>query len=91
MTEPATETFKARVSPEWLAILDAWRRSQPDLPSRAEAVRRLVASGLDPLAAALKEAKERSFLLIRIGDHESAWAMSAVVLAISHIRPEIQL
>ena len=45
MTEPATETFKARVSPEWLAILDAWRRLQPDLPSRAEAVRRLVATG----------------------------------------------
>ena len=47
MTEPATETFKARVSPEWLAILDAWRRLQPDLPSRAEAVRRLVATGLE--------------------------------------------
>jgi hypothetical protein len=26
-----------------LEALDAWRRKQPDLPSRAEAVRRLVA------------------------------------------------
>jgi hypothetical protein len=43
----ASETFKMRASPEWLATLDAWRRLQPDLPSRAEAVRRLVAAGIN--------------------------------------------
>lgn len=26
--------------------IDAWRREQPDLPSRAEAIRRLVERGL---------------------------------------------
>lgn len=35
-----------RVSPEWLDKIDDWRRSQADLPSRAEAIRRLVAMGL---------------------------------------------
>jgi hypothetical protein len=29
------------------AALDEWRRSQPDLPSRAEALRRLVRMALD--------------------------------------------
>jgi hypothetical protein len=36
-----------RVSPEWLAIIDEWRRKQPDLPSRAEAIRRLVQRALN--------------------------------------------
>jgi hypothetical protein len=30
-----------RVQPELLALLDEWRRAQPDLPSRPEALRRL--------------------------------------------------
>ena len=46
MVQQATQTFKMRVTPEWVTLLDAWRRAQPDLPSRAEAVRRLVAAGL---------------------------------------------
>jgi len=29
-----------------LATIDDWRRQQPDLPSRAEAIRRLVELGL---------------------------------------------
>jgi hypothetical protein len=37
--------FQMRVSPEWLAQIDDWRRKQPDIPSRAEAVRLLVAIG----------------------------------------------
>jgi hypothetical protein len=32
--------------PGWLATIDDWRRNQPDIPSRAEAVRRLVEKGL---------------------------------------------
>ena len=31
-----------RASPEFMKILDDWRRQQPDLPGRAEAIRRLV-------------------------------------------------
>ena len=34
--------FQMRVSGELLRKLDAWRRVQPDLPSRAEAIRRMV-------------------------------------------------
>jgi hypothetical protein len=41
-----TETFRARVTPEWLRTLDDWRRKQPDLPNRTEAMRRLVALGM---------------------------------------------
>ena len=37
--------FQMRVSDAFLASLDEWRRGQPDLPSRAEAVRRLVEFG----------------------------------------------
>lgn len=38
--------FPMRVSEQFLHDLDEWRRQQPDLPSRAEAVRRLVALGM---------------------------------------------
>ena len=35
-----------RLQPELAGELDEWRRKQPDLPSRAEAIRRLVELGL---------------------------------------------
>ena len=35
-----------RLQPDLAAPLDAWRRKQADLPSRAEAIRRLVERGL---------------------------------------------
>jgi hypothetical protein len=35
-----------RVQPELLVQIDAWRREQLDLPTRPEALRRLVAKGL---------------------------------------------
>lgn len=35
-----------RVQPELLAALDDWRRAQPDLPGRSEAIRRLLAEKL---------------------------------------------
>jgi hypothetical protein len=38
--------FQMRISDEFLASLDRWSRSQPDKPSRAEAIRQLVALGL---------------------------------------------
>ena len=35
-----------RVTPEFDAAIDEWRRKQPDLPSRSEAIRRLVDQAL---------------------------------------------
>lgn len=35
-----------RLQPELVVPLDEWRRQQQDLPSRAEAIRRLVELGL---------------------------------------------
>ena len=34
-----------KVRPDFLRILDDWRRKQTDVPTRSEAIRRLVASG----------------------------------------------
>jgi hypothetical protein len=36
--------FQMRLSNEFLERLDEWRRKQPDLPSRAESIRRLTAA-----------------------------------------------
>lgn len=47
MNAPAmTERFEMRLGPSVLEGLDSWRAKQDDLPSRAEAVRRLVEAGL---------------------------------------------
>lgn len=46
MTREKTHPFQMRVSPSWLEIIDNWRRTQPDIPSRAEAIRRLVEKAL---------------------------------------------
>jgi hypothetical protein len=40
------KTFQMRASEEWLRRIDDWRRLQPDLPGRAEAIRRLVDKAL---------------------------------------------
>jgi hypothetical protein len=44
--EEQTERFQMRVSPSFLRLVDDWRRKQADLPSRAEAIRRLVERGV---------------------------------------------
>jgi metal-responsive CopG/Arc/MetJ family transcriptional regulator len=44
--EPLSERFLMQVSPQFLARLDQWRRKQPDLPNRSEAIRRLVEAGI---------------------------------------------
>ena len=41
-----TERFEMRVTASFLKMVDDWRRRQPELPSRAEAIRRLVELGL---------------------------------------------
>jgi aspartyl-tRNA(Asn)/glutamyl-tRNA(Gln) amidotransferase subunit B len=40
------EMVSTRLQPDLLAEIDAWRREQPDLPSRPEALRRLAVKGL---------------------------------------------
>jgi uncharacterized protein len=44
--EEKTERFEMRVPASFLKMVDDWRRKQPELPSRAEAIRRLVEIGL---------------------------------------------
>ena len=34
--------FQMRVNEEWLSLVDEWRRHQPDIPMRSEAIRRMV-------------------------------------------------
>jgi hypothetical protein len=40
------EMIATRVQPNMLRLIDDWRREQPDLPSRPEALRRLALKGL---------------------------------------------
>jgi hypothetical protein len=58
MTEEQTERFQMRVSPSFLKIIDEWRRKQLDLPSRAEAIRRLVEQALSGKRFARPSARE---------------------------------
>ena len=44
--EPHTERLQMRVPPDFLRRVDNWRRQQPDIPSRSEAIRRLVTEAL---------------------------------------------
>ena len=44
-TNPQDRPFQMRVSDGFLRLVDDWRRRQKDLPSRAEAIRRLVELG----------------------------------------------
>lgn len=46
MVREKAERLEMRVSVEFLGKIDDWRRKQPDLPSRAEAIRQLVELGL---------------------------------------------
>src|SRR5437879_12065285 len=46
MSERKPSRFEIRLSPELEDRIDEWRRSQPDLPARAEAARRLIEAGL---------------------------------------------
>ena len=46
--EPETPTDRVQiVAPRtWIAKIDEWRRQQPDIPNRSEAIRRLVEQAL---------------------------------------------
>lgn len=41
-----SEAVNVRLERPVLTILDGWRREQPDLPTRPEAIRRLIELGL---------------------------------------------
>lgn len=43
--EEKTERFVMRVSPEFLRLVDDWRRQQPEIPSRSDAVRTMAIVG----------------------------------------------
>src|SRR6267154_6770967 len=45
-SDPKGTTLQMRVSAAYLKSVDEWRRKQPDLPSRSEAIRRLTAIAL---------------------------------------------
>jgi hypothetical protein len=42
-----SKRVEVRLNAELLAAVDAWRRHEPDLPPRAEAIVRLAAIGLE--------------------------------------------
>jgi hypothetical protein len=45
--EKMTDLVAVRLKPDTAKVLDEWRRAQIDLPNRAEAIRRLMARGLE--------------------------------------------
>jgi hypothetical protein len=53
-------TVLVRLQPELAKPLDDWRREQADLPSRAEAIRRLVELGLKVKGKAAMGGRARS-------------------------------
>ena len=42
----AVHLFQMRAGADWFAALDRWRAQQPGVPSRAEAIRRIVADAI---------------------------------------------
>jgi hypothetical protein len=48
-------TLQIRASDEFYRLVDAWRREQPDLPTRATAVRRLVERALEAEKAPVRK------------------------------------
>ena len=46
MDEPLDQRMHLVMGKSQLLALDEWRRQQPDLPSRSEAIRRLIEAGL---------------------------------------------
>jgi|TARA_Y100000310_G_scaffold39198_1_gene36806 metal-responsive CopG/Arc/MetJ family transcriptional regulator len=45
--ELMSERMQLVISPELIEDLDNWRRKQPDIPNRSEALRRLIRKGID--------------------------------------------
>ncbi len=39
---PSSDRMQLVTTPEFLRLVDEWRRKQPDIPNRSEAIRRMV-------------------------------------------------
>jgi uncharacterized protein len=64
-----TERFEMRLEEDILERVDSWRVGQPDLPSRAEAMRRLLELGLERSSSqSLKLSDGEKLLAIMMGD-----------------------
>jgi hypothetical protein len=59
------EPIQVRMQPDAINRLDAWRKKQPDLPSRPEAIRRIVESALKPRPSAILRPKSSSRTAVR--------------------------
>ena len=46
MAKDDLRRFELLAPPAWFEAIDQWRAKQPGIPSRAEAIRRLVEKGL---------------------------------------------
>ena len=46
MPQTKTQRSLVRMTPDFVARIEAWALAQPDTPSRAEAMRRLIAKAL---------------------------------------------
>lgn len=63
-----TERFEMRVDEEMLERLDEWRGKQDDVPSRAEAMRRLVDLGLGKTSSAVSFSDGEKLLMLMMRD-----------------------
>lgn len=61
MTLKNDRQIQMRASDEFIRSIDDWRRNQPDLPPRAEAIRRLISTGIkaEPILRDLLRLMER--------------------------------
>jgi hypothetical protein len=59
MTLTHDKVFQMRATDEFLRRIDDWRRQRQELPSRAEAIRRLIEAGLRAEAAPSAKAPAR--------------------------------
>jgi metal-responsive CopG/Arc/MetJ family transcriptional regulator len=57
-----TRTIGVRVHTDFIVELDTFRRSEPDLPSRAEGLRRLAKEALSGRAAREESGQQRAML-----------------------------
>lgn len=64
----ATERFEMRLEARLIERLDRWREAQEDLPSRAEAIRRLVETGLAGGRRELAVSDGEKLLLAMVSD-----------------------
>jgi hypothetical protein len=58
--EKMTEPVLVRLKPSMARLVDDWRRDQVDLPTRAEAIRRLAAMALKTFKDAEKPAEPKA-------------------------------